>query len=341
MDSAPVPVSSSSFPECLQFQKTWRLYQTRILDQLSEYLSDRRVDLVAAPGSGKTILGLEIIRRVGAPTLVLVPTITIRDQWVDRLGCFLCDQQPVLNWVSVDLKHPALLTITTYQALHALCGVANPETDGAEEEKEATTETADSEGEDGNRTVARQFPEVLSRAAFRTLVVDEAHHLHSTWWKTLTFAVDHLDRPTIVSLTATPPYDVTAFEWQRYEELCGPVDAEVSVPELVREGDLCPHQDYVYLSLPKPEELKMISEFRQGVESFVVRLLANKGFVGAVASHPWIVAPDANITALLEDPEYLSSMVIFLNAAGVNVPHHVLNAMASREREFPDSNSNG
>jgi superfamily II DNA or RNA helicase len=70
----------------------------------------------------------------------------------------------------------------------------------------------------------------------------------------LTFVADHLDRPTIVALTATPPYDVTPFEWQRYEELCGPVDAEVSVPELVWEGDLCPHQDYVYLSLPRPEE---------------------------------------------------------------------------------------
>ena len=51
------------------------------------------------------------------------------------------------------------------------------------------------------------------------------------------------DFSTIVALTATPPYDVSPFEWQPYEELCGPVDAEVSVPELVLEGDLCPHQD--------------------------------------------------------------------------------------------------
>jgi superfamily II DNA or RNA helicase len=113
MDSVPAPASAStkSFPDYLQFQKTWRLYQTRILDRLSEYLSDRRVHLVAAPGSGKTILGLEIARRVSEPTLVLAPTITIRDQWVERLaGCFLLNQQPVPNWVSVDLKNPALLT---------------------------------------------------------------------------------------------------------------------------------------------------------------------------------------------------------------------------------------
>ena len=47
------------------------------------------------------------------------------------------------------------------------------------------------------------------------------------------------DFSTIIALTATPPYDVSPFESQ----LCGPVDAEVSVPELVLESDLCPHQD--------------------------------------------------------------------------------------------------
>jgi len=33
----------------------------------------------------------------------------------------------------------------------------------------------------------------------------------------------------------------------RDEELCGSVDAEVSVPELVMQGDLCPHQDFAAL----------------------------------------------------------------------------------------------
>ena len=39
----------------------------------------------AAPGSGKTTLGIEFIRRFGNPTLILVPTVTIRQQWVDRI----------------------------------------------------------------------------------------------------------------------------------------------------------------------------------------------------------------------------------------------------------------
>src|SRR5437773_6316823 len=133
--------------------------------------------------------------------------------------------------------------------------------------------------EDENGKVLRQLPEILKFAAFRTLVVDEAHHLRSEWWKTLTFVADSLDQPTIVALTATPPYDVSPFEWQRYEELCGAVDAEVSVPELVLSGDLCPHQDYVYFSVPSATEQKVLSEFRAAVDSFVQRLRSNTAFM--------------------------------------------------------------
>src|SRR5258708_1627087 len=114
------PARARSFPDCVRFQKTWRVYQARILDRLTEYLNDRTLHIAAAPGSGKTILGLEIIRRINQPTLVLAPTITIRDQWVDRLcACFLTEERSISSWVSVDLRNPALLTVATYQALHA------------------------------------------------------------------------------------------------------------------------------------------------------------------------------------------------------------------------------
>jgi superfamily II DNA or RNA helicase len=126
------------------------------------------------------------------------------------------------------------------------------------------------------------------QAKFRALVLDEAHHLRAEWWKTLTSVSEQLDKPTIVALTATPPYDVSPFEWQRYEELCGPVDAEVSVPELVLEGDLCPHQDYVYFSTPTVKEQKVISDFRTAVASFVGRLRSNESFKDAILAHPWI-----------------------------------------------------
>ena len=116
----------------------------------------------------------------------------------------------------------------------------------------------------------------------------------------LTGVTAQLDNPTIIALTATPPYDVSPFEWQRYEELCGPVDAEVSVPELVLEGDLCPHQDYVYFSTPTEKEQKVISDFRTAVDSFVDRLRSNEGFKDAILTHPWIATPDEHTEEILK-----------------------------------------
>jgi superfamily II DNA or RNA helicase len=49
---------------------------------------------------------------------------------------------------------------------------------------------------------------------------------------------------TIVALTATPPNDSSQAEVIKYFKLCGEVDHEISVPKLIREKDLSPHQDF-------------------------------------------------------------------------------------------------
>ncbi len=327
----------------MTFRKTWRAYQSRLLSHLDGYLQNRRLHLVAAPGSGKTVLGLEVIKRVNQPTLVLAPTITIRDQWVDRLvDLFLPPGSGRPAWVSTELRSPAFLTVATYQALHALCS-GEPEEQAqpieAEENGDSNKHLFEplNNGTDANHFVQEHvpLPEAFAQAKFGTLVLDEAHHLRSEWWKTLTSVAGQLDNPTIVALTATPPYDVSPFEWQRYEELCGPVDAEVSVPELVLAGDLCPHQDYVYFSTPTEKEQKVISGFRTAVDSFVERLRSNEAFKDAILTHPWIATPDEHTEEILEDPEYLSSMVIFLHAAGREIPHAVLKTLGLSHKQVP------
>ena len=42
----------------------------------------------------------------------------------------------------------------------------------------------------------------------------------------------------------------------------GPIDDEISIPEFVLQGDLSPHQDYVYFSAPTAEEQKSLADFR-------------------------------------------------------------------------------
>ena len=326
------------FPESMCFRTTWRTYQARILGHLDSYRDDKRVHLVAAPGSGKTVLGLEIIRRINERTLVLAPTITIRDQWVDRLvEQFLPADEGRPGWVSTDLRRPTLLTVVTYQALHSLCsGEVDKEPEHISEEENSYHPQDSSNGEANSHPESRiQFPEVLTRAAFKTLAVDEAHHLRAEWWKTLKFLAENLDKPTIVALTATPPYDVSPFEWQRYEDLCGAVDAEVSVPELVLSGDLCPHQDYVYFSAPSEREQKVLSEFRAAVDSFVQQLRSNKAFTAALMIHPWLRSPDSQVEEILDNPQYLSSLVVYLHAVGEEVSTDVLHTLGLSRQRIP------
>ena len=47
----------------ISFKGFFRDYQQRVLDNSSKFLVDGKINIVAAPGSGKTILGLELIRR--------------------------------------------------------------------------------------------------------------------------------------------------------------------------------------------------------------------------------------------------------------------------------------
>lgn len=340
MGSAPSTTGRNTFPKEMAFRRNWRTYQTRLLDQLGSYLDDKRLHVVAAPGSGKTVFGLEVVRRIDEPTLILAPTITIRNQWVERLvQHFLPEGTPEPDWVSTDIRHPQRLTVATYQALHALCSgqLEKTEEQEAEEENGVANEAGNSNGNgaangNGKPSIPVELPESL--VSFKTLVVDEAHHLKAEWWRTLTFVADRL-QPTIVALTATPPFDVSPYEWQRYEELCGPVDAEVAVPELVLQGDLCPHQDYVYLSVPAAAEQKTLAEFRAAVDAFVERLRHNREFATAVAIHPWITDPNGRIEEILDDPEYLSSMVVYLNAVGEEIPREVMRALGVRFKSIP------
>ena len=69
-------------------------------------MDNEKIHVVAAPGSGKTILGLELIRRLDNPSLVLAPSIAIREQWIDRFANgFLQNKEDVNKYISNDIKN--------------------------------------------------------------------------------------------------------------------------------------------------------------------------------------------------------------------------------------------
>ncbi|MCK5475044.1 MAG: DEAD/DEAH box helicase [Candidatus Pacebacteria bacterium] len=61
-------------------------YQKEAIDAI---LMEENGILVAPPGSGKTIIGIELIARLSQSTLILVHKKQIFDQWVDRIENFL------------------------------------------------------------------------------------------------------------------------------------------------------------------------------------------------------------------------------------------------------------
>ena len=100
-----------NYENILQFKGTWRVYQARVLDRAEHYVRDGKIHIVAAPGSGKTTLGIELIRRLQGTALVLVPTITIREQWIARIKeAFLCDGVNAEADLSQSLKNPRAIT---------------------------------------------------------------------------------------------------------------------------------------------------------------------------------------------------------------------------------------
>lgn len=300
--------------EHLAFKGEWRQYQKRILEKSDTIMADGHIHLVAAPGSGKTTLGIEFIRRNSNPALILVPTVTIRQQWVDRIReAFLDDASLADEMISQNLKQPKTITVATYQALHS--AINRLEGDAEVEDTDDVVENEHFDFKDVD--IIKLFKE----ANLGTLCLDECHHLRNEWWKSLENFRKSFADISVISLTATPPYEGEPALWERYVAMCGEIDEEITVPELVKEGSLCPHQDYVYFSFPTKEEEKQLDQFSTQKRAFLKNLSSDSMFCEAVRTSR---ALDGTISEdeLLNEPKYLSATLIFLRNKGIEFPKH-------------------
>lgn len=276
----------------LVFKGTWRSYQARVLANLEPYLADKKFHLVAAPGSGKTTIGLEIIARVNQPALVLVPSLTIKSQWLQRIReAFLEDGQELADVVSDDLHCPKWLTVATYQSLHQVM----------------------------SRQEQHPILDLFRSQNLGTLCLDECHHLKSAWWKSLEQFKARFQDLTTISLTATPPYDANQQEWRRYQDMCGEVDEEIAVPELVKEGSLCPHQDYLAFSYLTDEEADQYDQIEAARNRVFNDLLADQSFYDAMCSHLYWQGQMTE-EELFQEPDHLLSWLSYLQAKDTILP---------------------
>jgi len=273
-----------------KFNHEFRDYQKRALDEVHKYMQDDKIHIVAAPGAGKTILALQLLIEIGKNALILVPTVALREQWVERFCEDFADKVDVTGILSNDLKNLKPLTVATYQSLHTHYKAEHLE-----------------------------LLKLIKAQKIGLIILDEAHHLKASWCKTLDEVLKYFGNIKVISLTATPPYDVSNSEWQKYIELCGEIDAEIMIPELVNEGNLCPHQDYVYFNFPSQEQLGKIESYREERNDLFSRLCQSNELATAVSLNPGIINLEDRIDYFLNNFEYYISIRSFLKYRGIPV----------------------
>ncbi|MWW26235.1 DEAD/DEAH box helicase family protein [Algibacter lectus] len=294
----------------LEFNFPWRSYQANLLKHFNTHIEDNHFHVIAPPGSGKTILGIEIIRKLNKKTLVLAPTLTIRNQWENRLQTFFTRDEDFEPF-SFDLKAPKDITFSTYQSLHAFYKTFEDKND---------------------------YYAFFKKHNIQTLVLDEAHHLKNAWWTCLIDLKENIPFH-LVALTATPPYDSDRTEVAKYFKLCGDIDDEIAVPDLVRETDLCPHQDFVYFSKPEDLEINFIVEYRKKIATFNDELIEDEAFISFLKAHRFYKSPKYHLEAIYSNTEYFSAILIFLNACGISIEKEKLELLGFEGDEtiqFPE-----
>lgn len=113
-------IHTEDFFQHLEFQFPFRKYQSMVLGIFDEIkLKQNKFHIVAPPGSGKTILGVEIIRQINKPAVIFSPTTTIQEQWKEKFLMFSRPENSHLidKLVSSSAKNLKLVNTLTYQVL--------------------------------------------------------------------------------------------------------------------------------------------------------------------------------------------------------------------------------
>ncbi len=96
----------------LQSSITLRDYQKQALDT---WILSKRGVIVLPTGSGKTVIGIKAISLLNTPTLVVVPTLDLLDQWRSRLKEEFKIDVGILGGGEQDIK---ALTVSTYDSAY-------------------------------------------------------------------------------------------------------------------------------------------------------------------------------------------------------------------------------
>lgn len=358
-----------------RYRGTLRTYQRDVLERVPVVPGDP-VHVVAPPGAGKTLLGLLLAARHGARAVVLSPTTTIRSQWarsaVGLEGTATVSEDPERPGDLTALTYQVLSVLETGNPLTDLArtqwlqelaeGGRDPAAAAAWlDDLERTNRTAHRKGiarrsRTIRRRLAQEDPALLASVlhpnaralvdrlvahGVETIVLDECHHLLDHWALVVAYlaaAVRAAGRePVLIGLTATLPSTEDRDAHDNYTALLGEVDHEVPTPAVVKEGNLAPYRDHLWVVEPTADELAFLRDHEARLAELVRSAFADHD------GTDWLVATlqpgsgDAEhrlAAAFDADPAVAESAVRML--ALVRPEHPLLAFLPAEARTEPD-----
>jgi len=149
----------------VQFRLKTRLYPFQV-DALLPTDTIHSGVIVAPPGSGKTIMGLELIARKALPALIIVHRKQLFDQWIDRIQSFLgIPIHEIGRFSGTVRKKGKKITVAMIQTLSRYENISD------------------------------------LQGTFGTIIVDECHHIPA---KSFRQTIGHFNPDYLYGLTATP-----------------------------------------------------------------------------------------------------------------------------------------
>lgn len=107
----------------VKFETSHKLFDYQE-EAVSEILASEKGLLVSPPGSGKTIIGIDIVAKLKQPTLILVHKKQIFNQWLERIEGFLnIPKREIGQYVSTKKKIGKKVTVAMVQTLGRLNGL--------------------------------------------------------------------------------------------------------------------------------------------------------------------------------------------------------------------------
>lgn len=242
-----------------------RKHQKLALEALAQTWAQgrRRAWVELPPGAGKTRVGVETALRFladGTVTQVVVfgPNTAIQSQWVAACRDAALD-------TSRDKKLTDTVTALTYQAIAII-----------------DDDSADSDAKDANGVDSPVMSRLhrnglalidrMKQVGPLLLILDESHHLLEMWGQLLAEVLALTPDAWVLGLTATPPGVMTEDQADLMHQLFGDPSFEVSIPAVVRDGDLAPFAELAWVTPPTAAERQWLADQAERFRELTVQL---------------------------------------------------------------------